>query len=250
MRFGHRQLLAGAAIFATLAGSLGFYLASSGTVAPPIQVASGTPSNGNFATLTSVAGNVTGITGFGAAVSGAFPLARFTTSYASVQTLKVDVYWLNPNTATGYLKLGFLSVGAYQVVHAGACVTAPNKTPTAPDVTLVTTSVTYCAVLVNASGSTLTATSKLILSRHILGGYLVASGATGTSPVPTCTGIAATTYKTRQTNKTPCRPATITTTSTAAVYICAVAVNHGGNVPGQTTSTVGPLKFTIIGVRQ
>lgn len=238
------------AILAIAAGSVGFYLAQTGTVTTSIQLAPGAPASGNFATMTSVAGTVTGLTGLGAAVSGGFPLARFTTSYSNVRTLKVTVFWLNPNSATDSLKLGYLSVGAYQVVHGGTCVTSPKKTATAPDVTLTTAGATYCAVQVGASGPELTSSGRLILSRTILGGYLVASGAKATAPIPSCSTRALSTYKTDQTNKSPCRPTSITNANTAAVYICAVAVNHGGNVPGTTTTTVSPLQFTMIGSKE
>lgn len=240
-RSRRRRALAVMGLGLSLAGTSGFWLASTGLVTTSVSPPAGGPTSGGVADVTPIAASVTRTNG-GATLQTGVALAEITLSSAVVPHLMVSVAWTDVSQAAQVLNNpnAQISVGIYYTIHTGDCNTSGSGSKTdAPLVNLTDPSdgATYCAALdTGATGPVVSSTGKLLLSGSQVAGYLFTANLSS-STISACASSSVDTLSW-------CQPASVTDSNQRALFVIASIVTPGGIPQGQQPS-LSSLTFYI-----
>ena len=252
-----RGVLALGILGLVLSGTLGYWLANTGgSVSATVSVAPGLPSTGGIATVTRFSSaTVTRSTGRARLTAGV-ALARITTSYVDVNSLRVMVVWTNLATPTVVLngQNDQMSMGLYKAVHSGDCSSTSGTTQVVDrrlNLTTPTNSTTYCVHVLTTSLDGTVSGKKLTTGKFLLAeNRPTAVFVTKSLPTSTSLGVCASdtahtgTVATHNYTATTAWCRSSTTTYTRTLFLVASITNGSNNAKGQQ-SALSSLRFYV-----
>ena len=227
-----------------------FILGNSGIVSTSIAPAPGSPSNGSVASIdTTIASSVTRSQGKAQLQTGV-TLARIEVTPSFATKLNVSVFWTDPYDAGKALSNpnAQISIGLYHPIHTGTCVNQPSSTVATYIAVTDGSGNTYCSALDTSAGGSanVSAQGKLLITRHLPGGYLIPTVPDGGS-LALCTSFGGSANQ--ETALAWCEPSvtaagSLTTSGPGVLYVVASVLTPGGAPIGQQ-ATLNALSFFI-----